>query len=334
MARFTTDQYEQLLAAATTRDHLTGTGATFKLEQRLKQHYGMRHCVLTSSATSAMLATGLATGLRGKEVLVSPMSWGGSIGAFSILGCTFTMGMVEHDSLNLDWHSIMFAKSKYTTAILATDQFGTAHDQYSLRREADRYGLLYIADAASSLGAFDGDGRSASSLADVLIVSFGSGKGITAGEGGAVLTNDEGIYERLVTYSQHPERQRKERGCHNEFTPLAARMHPLVADILLNTFDLQMDRLRDRQRSVHAFIAQHQDRLSTLLSGTGFLLLLRCVAACSSIGRCVRAIGHAIDLHPRAAASVRFRSDLPRSSAHCWHVGKAARGAICENSTA
>lgn len=264
MPRLRPDQYEQLLAAAAARDHLSGTGATFKLEQRLKQHYGKRHCVLTSNATTAMLATGLATDLRGKEVLASPLSWGGSIGAWSILGNTFTLGMVEPDSLNLDWRSIKHAASKRTAAILATDQFGTAHDQHSLRREADRHGLLYISDAASSLGAFDGDGRPASSLADVLVVSFGSGKGITVGEGGAVLTNDDAIYERLMTCSQHPERQRKEQGGHNEFTPLAARMHPLAADILLNTFDLQMDRLRDRQREVHAFIAQHQDRLSTL----------------------------------------------------------------------
>ena len=117
---------------------------------------------------------------------------------------------------------------------------------------------------SSSLGAFDGDGKPASSLADVVIVSFGSGKAITAGEGGAVLTNDDGIHERLVTLCQHPERQRKEFGYHNAFAPLAARMHPLAADILLNTFDLQIDRLRVRQRETHAFIVQHQDRLGTL----------------------------------------------------------------------
>src|ERR1019366_9003589 len=78
---------------------------------------------------------------------------------------------------------------------------------------------------------------------------FGPGKTIEAGEGGAVVTNDGELYQRLLWHTQHPRRQRSELGLamDNEFA-LNGRMHPLAARIGAKGWDRGMRRAAGRRR--------------------------------------------------------------------------------------
>ena len=73
-------------------------------------------------------------------------------------------------------------------------------------------------------------GDVACSLADIQIISFGPGKALSLGEGGALLTRHRRIYERGVAISQHPERSRNEGLTELPEHPfLNARMHQVSA---------------------------------------------------------------------------------------------------------
>lgn len=250
---------EQLLDSCKTRDQITGAGAVHALEERLKAHYGKRYCMSTCNATTALLATAMATGLREKEVLASPLNWGGSIAPFAFMGNVIAVGVLRHDDLNLAPEFFRLCISDRTAAILVNDQGGTAAEGQRIREFCDAHGLLYISDSACSLGAFDHMGKAAGHHAHVTITSFVADKGISAGEGGAVLTDDAAIYERLLLTAAHPERQRKELGYHTPFSALNGRIHPIAAQVLASTWDVQMHRLRDKQRHVTKVLRRARD---------------------------------------------------------------------------
>ncbi len=115
---------------------------------------------------------------------------------------------VEPGTLTLSGGTVRGHLTKNVRAILAVDADGVPCDMTSLRRIADEAGVWLVIDAAQSLGARIGEGR-ASRLADAVVVSFTSRKSVCAGEGGAVLTANRELYERLVWWTQHPFRQRR-----------------------------------------------------------------------------------------------------------------------------
>ena len=228
--------------------HLFGSGAVARLEARLREFYGMKHALTVANATLGLLAIGQSLGISGSEFVTTPYTYGATLAGWLWLGNRPVFADIDPHTLALDPEAARRVIMPKTKAMLAVDLFGVPADMAALRRLADEYGIWYIADAAQSLGAYK-DGRPASSMADALVVSFTVGKTIFAGEGGAILTNHDALYEKLVWYTQHPERQRRELGINlvNEFA-LNGRIHPLAAQIADSEFDRALALLRARQK--------------------------------------------------------------------------------------
>ena len=226
------------------------------------------YALAVSSATAGHHAVALALNLGGSEVIVPPLTWGGSISGLLHVGPRPEFGDVEPDTLALCPDAARRAVRSATKAILAVDLFGVPADGATLRRIADDHGLWYIHDAAQSFGATR-DGDAAGSHAHATVVSFTLGKTLCAGEGGAALTNDADLYARLLWLTQHPYRQRRELGLHefNEFA-LNFRIHPLAAVWANADFDPALKRLRSRQKRMSA-LAHALDR-SGLTAPTRF----------------------------------------------------------------
>ncbi len=252
------DAIGQYLARAdsesVSRMHLAGTGAVAELEEKLRRHYGMRHALCVPNATSGLLGLALALELRDAEFVCSPLLYGGSIAAWLTLGNRPRFADVDPHDLALDPESARPVITSATKAVLAVDLFGVPSDTQALRRLADEFGLWYIADGAQSLGA-SRNGLPAGVLADAVVVSFTTGKTIFAGEGGAVLTNHAELYQKLLWFTQHPERQRRELGLGlwNEFA-LNARIHPLAAVWANALFEASLDALQPHRQRCFAII--------------------------------------------------------------------------------
>jgi len=229
-------------------NQLTGSGAIAELERKLREHYSMRHALCVSNGTTGLLAIALALGLRGSEFITTPITYGGTLSGWLLLGNRPVFADVEADTLVLDPGSVRRRLTQRTRALLAVDIFGVPCDAAALRRIADEYGIWYIADAAQSFGARR-DGRPASAAADALVVSFTNGKCLDAGEGGAVLTNRSDLYDKLVWWTQHPHRQHRDLGLtvENEFA-LNGRIHPSAAIRANASFTGSLKHLRVRQR--------------------------------------------------------------------------------------
>lgn len=229
-------------------DHFTGGGAVAELEKKLADFYGMKHAICTASATTALFSLGLALELRDADFITPPLNFGGSITPWLLLGNRPIFADVDPVTLTLDpSHVEEQLITNKTRAILAVDLYGYPSDTESLRRAANEFGLWYIADAAQAFGAKRG-GKLVSYMADAVVLSFNSQKSLAAGEGGCIITDNADLYERLVWYSQHPLRQKRELGVgiYNEFS-FNTRIHPAAAVSALASFDGALLRVAEYQ---------------------------------------------------------------------------------------
>jgi len=236
------------LRGASTPFHLLGTGPVASLEEKLRTYTGLRYCVLTASGTAALLTLGLALGMRrGVHFIMSPYAWAGSA-VWLYLGARCVFADVEPETLTLDPEAVRQAITPRTRALLAVETDGVPADDTVLRRVAEDHGLTFVVDGTRSLGARR-DGRPAGTQAHALVLSFTYSKALYLGEGGAVLTDDPDLYERLLFYGQHPLRQKRELGLEtfNE-SAMNARIHPLAALWGEAVFDWALNRIRRRQK--------------------------------------------------------------------------------------
>ncbi len=206
---------------------LRGAGPVAEFESLLAERSGFPYCLSTSNATSGLLIAALAANLAGRDIIVPPHSWGGTYGPFEFAGARLIFAEEDANG-NIAAASIERLSTAGAAAVVAADWNGSRHDGRAVRAACDARSLLYIEDT-SFLPLRDGAPHECS-LADVQIISFGPGKPLSLGEGGALLTRQRGIYERAVALSQHPERSASEGIADYEERPfLNGRIHPVAA---------------------------------------------------------------------------------------------------------
>ncbi len=166
-------------------------------EREFANYVGCKYGVAVSSGTSALMLAVAAAGIeQGDHVLVST-----STNVATALGVYHNGGIpVPVDSEEITWNIDLDLLEDLITpevrAILPVHLYGHPVDMDRLMEIARRHELLVIEDCAESHGATV-RGRMTGSYGDMACYSFYANKVITTGEGGMVVTNDEGYYERL-----------------------------------------------------------------------------------------------------------------------------------------
>jgi dTDP-4-amino-4,6-dideoxygalactose transaminase len=239
--------------------HLSGAGATYFLEEKLRTYYGKKHAVTFSNATTALQTLCVAMGLNNAEILTSPLNWGGSLAPFLYHRNKLRFTSFDPVSLNMSLRDLPSAITQKTKAVLSVDFNGKPVDSEAIKTFCTQNNLFYISDSAQSLGSYFNH-NPAGCFADAIVLSFSPGKSFFAGEGGAVLTDDDTIFEKLLWYSQHPSRQKTVFGLSNsnEYAPINGRINPLSAILLNETFDATFHALKEYQNKCFRFIRMLQ----------------------------------------------------------------------------
>lgn len=252
-------QYDSTLKAikkylndCSTRDmHLIGTGDIEQLEEKLKEFYRVKYALCFSNATNALTTAVFSLDIMDTEVITSPLNYGASVSGLLYLGNQLVFSDVDKETNTLCILPDTIEKriNGKTSALLAVDFGGVPHDMFRLRKICDTYGLKYIADASQSFGAFINN-QPAGRLADIWVISFTTGKTLFAGEGAAIMTDSDDLYEKIVWYSQHPYRQKRDISlqAYNEFSFLNGRISPLSAILANETFEISLKILKARQK--------------------------------------------------------------------------------------
>ena len=191
-------------------DYLTCGPATVQFERDLEDVTGAQFVTAVANGTAALHIACLAAGVEpGDEVIVSPITFAASANCVLYCGGTPVFADIDPRTWNIDPQSIREKITEKTKAIIAVDFGGVPVDADAIRSICDEYGLLFIEDAAHSLGSAL-DGRSVGSFADITTFSFHPVKTITTGEGGAGATNDPKLAQRVELFAKHGITRRKE----------------------------------------------------------------------------------------------------------------------------
>ncbi len=172
-------------------------------EQALCETTGARFAIVVANGTAALHTAYASVGLAsGHEVITTPNTFLATANAAVFVGATPVLADIESEHHNIDPDRVASRITANTRAIVAVDYAGHPAEMDALRTIADAKGIALLEDASHSLGA-EYRSRSVGALADVTTLSFHPVKGITTGEGGAVLTDDPRIAERCRRFRSH-----------------------------------------------------------------------------------------------------------------------------------
>ena len=177
-----------------------------EFEQAICDYTGAKYCVAVNSATSGLHIAMLAACVtQGDEVITSPMTFLASANCARYCGADVIFADIEKDTANIDAVEIQKHISEKTKAIVPVHFAGQSCNMEAIRSllPADRK-VYIIEDAAHAIGSNYKETRVGScKYSDMTVFSFHPVKTITTGEGGAVTTNSEELYKKLLAYRSH-----------------------------------------------------------------------------------------------------------------------------------
>lgn len=174
-----------------------------RFEDAFKAHLGVKHAIATSSCTGALHMGLTALGIGpGDEVILADTNWIATAAPLVHLGATPIFVDILPDTWCIDPALAEAAITPRTKAIIAVHIYGNLCDMDRLLAIGARHGIPVIEDAAEAIGSV-WHGRRAGSMGRFGAFSFHGTKTLTTGEGGMFVTNDDGLYEHVLTLSNH-----------------------------------------------------------------------------------------------------------------------------------
>ena len=167
-----------------------------EFEKRFAEYVDVKHAIALNSATAALHLAMLVTGVEGREVLTTSMTFVSTNHAIRYAAGTPVFCDIEKDTLNLDTGKIEARISEQSRAILAVHYGGHACDMDPIIEIARKFDLKVIEDVAQACGG-SYRGRKLGGIGDIGCFSFESKKNLSTGDGGMLTTNDDIVAERV-----------------------------------------------------------------------------------------------------------------------------------------
>lgn len=184
-------------------DYLTCGPKIAELEKKLCALTGAEYAVVCANGTAALHMAALAAGVKeGDEVITTPITFAASANCALYCGARPVFADIDPETYNIDPEKVEAAVTPATKAVVAVDYTGQSVAFDPLRDICKKHGLVLIEDGAHVIGT-KYRGQPNGSLSDMTTLSFHPVKTVTGGEGGAVLTNDETYYKKLLLYRAH-----------------------------------------------------------------------------------------------------------------------------------
>lgn len=161
------------------------------LQREWAEYCGVRHCLMTNSGTAALHCAVVAAGVRpGDEVIVPAFSFVATAMAVLHQGAVPVFCDIDPRTYTLDPAAVEARLTNRTRALMPVHAHGLPAGMAALRTIARRHGLAVIEDAAQAHGAVYRGAR-AGALGNCAGFSLNGSKGLSAGEGGLFVTDDD-----------------------------------------------------------------------------------------------------------------------------------------------
>lgn len=234
---------KRLVCEAIDSNYINDGHLTRRFEREIAQLIGRKYAVAVTSGTAAISLALMSLGIgRDDEVIVPDLTFIATANAVVMTGATPRLVDVDPERFCLDPECVTKAIGPRTRAIIPVDVNGRGADYHVLQAVADAHGLHLISDSAEGFGSA-WKGKPLGSFGIAGCFSFSANKTITTGQGGMVVTDDDGLYERLLELKDQGRRQQGTGG--DDLHPVIGfnfKLTNLQAAIGL----AQLDRLQSR----------------------------------------------------------------------------------------
>lgn len=175
---------------------------TAELIESLKTVFAVEHVQLCSSGTIAVELTLRGAGVKaGDEVIMAAYDFPGNFRAVEAIGARpVLIDLVSDSNWLLNLEQVANANSDSARALLVSHLHGCVVDMKAAREVAEQNALILVEDACQSPGGTI-EGTPIGAWGQVAALSFGGSKLLSAGRGGAILTNDETMLQRARIFA-------------------------------------------------------------------------------------------------------------------------------------
>ncbi|MBU0660595.1 UDP-4-amino-4,6-dideoxy-N-acetyl-beta-L-altrosamine transaminase [Patescibacteria group bacterium] len=186
-------------------DWLTQGPKLKEFEEKLAAYCGAKYAVAVSNGTTALHVAYLGLGIgEGDEVITTPNTFVATSNMLLVVGATPVFCDIDPKRYNIDVEKIESLITPSTKAISLVHFAGHPVDIDTIERIAKKHNLLVIEDSCQALGATYKNKKIGScTQSNAAVFSFHPVKSITTGEGGAILTNDKELYEKMMRLRTH-----------------------------------------------------------------------------------------------------------------------------------
>jgi dTDP-4-amino-4,6-dideoxygalactose transaminase len=175
-----------------------------ELEEKIASISNCKYAVGVASGTDAILNSLMSLDIgRGDEVITTPFTFFSTAGCIARPGARPVFVDIDPKTYNINPELIASAVTKKTKAIMPVHLYGQMADMDPIMEIANERNITVIEDAAQSITSTC-KGRKAGSIGTCGCFSFFPSKNLGGiGDGGMIVTNDEGLYNRLVMMRNH-----------------------------------------------------------------------------------------------------------------------------------
>lgn len=250
-------------------DYLTCGPKIGELEQKLCEITGAKYAVVCSNGTAALHIAAMAAGVgEGDEVITTPITFAASANCALYCGAKPVFADIDPETYNIDPKQVEQAITPKTKAVVAVDYTGQSVALDPIRKICQEHNLRLIEDGAHVIGT-KYKGQPNGSISDMTTFSFHPVKTVTGGEGGAVLTNDESLYQKLLLYRAHGITRNAEQMSHTPDGPWYYEMVDLgynyrMTDMQAALLISQLDKLEQFSRRRKEIVARYDEAFSQL----------------------------------------------------------------------
>jgi len=232
-----------------------------RFEELFKHHLGVRHAIATSSCTGALHMGLSALGIGpGDEVIMADTNWIASAAPITYLGAKPVFVDILPDTWCINPQLAEKAITSRTKAILAVHLYGNLCEMDQLVAIGEKHNIPIIEDAAEAIGSVY-KGKQAGSIGKFGVFSFHGTKAITTGEGGMFVTNDDDLYENVLTLSNHGRTRAQTRQFWPDMIGFKYKMSNIQAAIGCAQLE-RIDDLISRKREIFHYYAESLQKLS------------------------------------------------------------------------
>jgi UDP-4-amino-4-deoxy-L-arabinose-oxoglutarate aminotransferase len=281
-----TDAHAEAMARVLNTPILTTGTVNRQVEARLCEYFGLAHAVLVNSWTNGAFAALLAMGIGpGDEVIVPANTFIATANAVELTGAKVVFVDAEPDTLLITPELVASVVTSRTRAVVPVHLYGQMCDVANLRSMLDNHpnasGRITILEDAAHCFEGERGGYKPGRHSDLAVFSFYATKNVTCGEGGAIVTGDPQLAQRLLETRLHGMSaigaDRFSGGRYNHWDMMRLGTKANLPDLLAVLLPAQIDAI-DAQLSGRQAVA---DRYRKAFAG-GPLRLVRQLAECKS----------------------------------------------------